>query len=294
MPVFGEGVPFPKDTSITLDDVSFTYGGEGAQEVLHDVSLEVAAGERLAIVGPSGSGKSTLIQLVGRFYDVTAGTVSIGGVDVRDIDYDDLLAHVSVVFQKTFLTSGTILENIRMGSDAPLEEVRAAARRAQADDFITALPQGYDTPIGTLGGKLSGGERQRVAIARAILKDAPVLILDEATSAADPENQALIDAAIENLCEGKTVLIVAHRLDVVPSCDAVAVVEDGHLTSVGSHRETLERSPYYRGAWDAYQRSRSMSYRVGAADSGPDASGNDDAGIDGTAADDEKGGPSHV
>ena len=294
VPVFGEGVPFPKDTSITLDDVSFTYGGEGAQEVLHDVSLEVAAGERLAIVGPSGSGKSTLIQLVGRFYDVTAGTVSIGGVDVRDIDYDDLLAHVSVVFQKTFLTSGTILENIRMGSDAPLEEVRAAARRAQADDFITALPQGYDTPIGTLGGKLSGGERQRVAIARAILKDAPVLILDEATSAADPENQALIDAAIENLCEGKTVLIVAHRLDVVPSCDAVAVVEDGHLTSVGSHRETLERSPYYRGAWDAYQRSRSMSYRVGAADSGPDASGNDDAGIDGTAADDEKGGPSHV
>ena len=119
-------------------------------------------------------------------------------------------------------------------------------------------------------------------------------MLDEATSSADPENQALIDAAIENLCEGKTVLIVAHRLDVVPSCDAVAVVEDGHLTSVGSHRETLERSPYYRGAWDAYQRSRSMSYRVGAADSGPDASGNDDAGIDGTAADDEKGGPSHV
>ena len=238
IPVFGGGVPFPDDASIRLDGVSFSYADD-APEVLHDVSLDVAAGKRIAIVGASGSGKSTLIQLVGRFYDVTAGTVSIGGVDVRDIDYDDLLAHVSVVFQKTFLTSGTILENIRMGSDAPLEEVRAAARRAQADDFITALPQGYDTPIGTLGGKLSGGERQRVAIARAILKDAPVLILDEATSAADPENQALIDAAIENLCEGKTVLIVAHRLDVVPSCDAVAVVEDGHLTSVGSLRETL-------------------------------------------------------
>ena len=264
LPVFGAGAPFPDDVSIRLDDVSFSYGERDAPEVLHGVSLDVSAGERLAIVGPSGSGKSTLIQLVGRFYDVTAGSVSIGGIDVREIDYDDLLSHVSVVFQKTFLTSGTILENIRMGSDATLEEVRSAARRAQADSFIMALPQGYDTAIGTLGGRLSGGERQRIAIARAILKDAPILILDEATSSADPENQELIDAAMDSLCEGKTVLVVAHRLDVVPSCDAVAVMGDGRVSCVGTHDEVLEKSRYYRGAWAAWTRSRSMSYRVGA------------------------------
>ena len=193
--------------------------------------------------------------------------MTIGGRDVRDIDYDDLLAHVSVVFQKTFLTSGTIAENIRMGSDATLEEVRAAARLAQADAFIAALPDGYDTVIGTLGARLSGGERQRIAIARAILKDAPILVLDEATSSADPENQAFIDEAIASLCEGKTVLIVAHRLDVVPGCDRVAVIEDGSLTAVGTHDELLASSPYYRTVWEDYHQSRSMTYRVGAADS---------------------------
>ncbi|WP_347711423.1 ABC transporter ATP-binding protein [Olsenella uli] len=262
IPVFGGGVPFPDDASIRLDGVSFSYADD-APEVLHDVSLDVAAGERIAIVGASGSGKSTLIQLIGRFYDVTSGSVSIGGIDVRRIDYDDLLAHVSAVFQKTFLASGTILENIRMGSDATLDEVRAAARRAQADDFIQALPQGYDTRMGTLGGRLSGGERQRIAIARAILKDAPILILDEATSAADPENQVLIDRAIDNLCEGKTVLVVAHRLDVVDGCDTVAVMEDGRITCMGPHDAVLETSSYYRSAWAAWTRSRSMSYRIG-------------------------------
>ncbi|WP_314026449.1 ABC transporter ATP-binding protein [Olsenella uli] len=262
IPVFGGGVPFPDDASIRLDGVSFSYADD-APEVLHDVSLNVAAGERIAIVGASGSGKSTLIQLIGRFYDVTSGSVSIGGIDVRRIDYDDLLAHVSAVFQKTFLASGTILENIRMGSDATLDEVRAAARRAQADDFIQALPQGYDTRMGTLGGRLSGGERQRIAIARAILKDAPILILDEATSAADPENQVLIDRAIDNLCEGKTVLVVAHRLDVVDGCDAVAVMEDGRIACMGPHDAVLETSSYYRSAWAAWTRSRSMSYRIG-------------------------------
>lgn len=269
VPVFGAGAPFPQVASIRLDDVSFAYGGRNTPEVLHGVSLELEAGERLAIVGPSGSGKSTLVQLVGRFYDATSGTVSIGGVDVRDIDYDDLLAHVSVVFQRTFLTSGTVADNIRMGSPAPLDQVRAAARRARADDFIMALPRGYDTPIGTLGGGLSGGERQRIAIARAMLKDAPVLVLDEATSAADPENQVLIDEALGSLCEGRTVLVVAHRLDAAVRCDRVAVVEDGSLTCLGTHEDVLARSPYYRSAWDAYRRSRSMSYHAGA--KGPDA-----------------------
>ena len=266
VPAFGAGQAFPEDASIRFDGVSFAYGDD-APEVLHDVSLTVGAGERLALVGPSGSGKSTLVELVGRFYDVTSGAVTIGGRDVRDIDYDDLLAHVSVVFQKTFLTSGTIAENIRMGSDATLEEVRAAARLAQADAFIAALPDGYDTVIGTLGARLSGGERQRIAIARAILKDAPILVLDEATSSADPENQAFIDEAIASLCEGKTVLIVAHRLDVVPGCDRVAVIEDGSLTAVGTHDELLASSPYYRTVWEDYNQSRSMNYRVGAADS---------------------------
>ena len=208
LPAFGPGAPFPEDASIRFDRVSFAYG-DGAPRVLRDVSLTVEAGERLAIVGPSNSGKSALVQLVGRFYDATEGTVSIGGVDVRDIDYDDLLAHVSVVFQRTFLTSGTIADNTRMGSSAPLDDVRAAARLARADgaaapgqehpdpaarlaradDFITALPRRYDTPIGPLGARLSGCERQRIAIARAILKDAPVLVLDEATSNLDVENE---------------------------------------------------------------------------------------------------------
>ena len=265
LPAFGSGAPFPEDASIRFDRVSFAYGDGAPPRVLRDVSLTVGAGERLAVVGPSGSGKSTLVQLVGRFYDATEGTVSIGGVDVRDIDYDDLLAHVSVVFQRAFLTSGTIADNIRMGSPAPLDDVRAAARLARADDFITALPQGYDTPIGTLGARLSGGERQRIAIARAILKDAPVLVLDEATSAADPENQALIDEAMDNLCEGRTVIVVAHRLDAVLRCDRIAVVQDGSLTRPGTHEDLLARSPYYRAAWDAYNQSRSMSYRIAAA-----------------------------
>ena len=168
--------------------------------------------------GPGGGvrrGKSTIIQLISRFYDTTKGEVRIGGRNVRDIRYEDLLAHISIVFQKTFLTRDSVLENIRMGTQATLEQVREAARLAQIDDFILSLPQGYDTKVGAMGSRFSGGERQRIAIARAILKDAPILILDEATSAADPENQVEIDRAIENLCRGKTVLIVAHRLGAV-------------------------------------------------------------------------------
>ena len=205
-----------------------------------------------------------MVELVSRFYDATAGTVRIGGVDVRDIDYDDLLRNVAVVFQKTFLTSGSILENIRMGSDASLEEVREAARLARIDDFVMDLPQGYDTEMGSLGNRVSGGQRQRIAIARAILKDAPILILDEATSAADPENQLEIDAAIANLSAGKTVIVVAHRLGVVRTCDRVAVVEAGRLSCVGEHEEVLRRCPYYARAWADYDRARSLEIGFGA------------------------------
>lgn len=261
LPVFGGGRPFPPRTDIELSGVHFSYDGE--TEVLHGIDLAVREGERLAVVGPSGAGKSTVVELISRFYDVGAGAVRIGGVDVRALDYDDLLRHVAVVFQKTFLTSGSILENIRMGSGASLEEVRAAARRACIDDFIGGLPQGYDTEMGSLGDRVSGGQRQRIAIARAILKDAPILVLDEATSAADPENQLEIDTAIRNLCEGKTVIIVAHRLGVVKTCDRVAVIEAGRLSCVGKHDEVLAQCPYYRRVWADYDRARSIEIGFG-------------------------------
>ena len=276
IPVFGGGQPFPKRSDIELAGVRFSY--DGATEVLHGVDLAVREGERLAVVGPSGAGKSTIIELISRFYDTGSGSVKIGGIDVRDIDYDDLLRHVAVVFQKTFLTSGSILENIRMGSGEPLEQVRKAARRACIDDFIMSLPDGYDTEMGTLGDRVSGGQRQRIAIARAILKDAPILILDEATSAADPENQLEIDTAIKNLCEGKTVIIVAHRLGVVKTCDRVAVVEAGRITCVGTHDDVLARCPYYARVWADYDRARSIEFGFGRAGCGLGARSADGSG----------------
>lgn len=260
LPVFEGGGPFPEDHGIELDHVTFSY--DGKTDVLRDCSLSVKQGEKVALVGVSGAGKSTIIQLISRFYDTTKGEVRIGGRNVRDIRYEDLLAHISIVFQKTFLTRDSVLENIRMGTQATLEQVREAARLAQIDDFILSLPQGYDTKVGAMGSRFSGGERQRIAIARAILKDAPILILDEATSAADPENQVEIDRAIENLCRGKTVLIVAHRLGAVKMCDKVAVVEDHTITCCGTHAEVLEQNSYYRKAWADYRAARSITYSV--------------------------------
>lgn len=261
IPVFTGSRPFPERHDIELDGVGFSYDGE--RDVLRDLDLTIAQGERIALVGDSGAGKSTIVGLISRFHDVTAGSVRIGGVDVRELDYEQLLAHVSIVFQKTFLTSGSIGENIRLGTEATPAEVRAAAREAQIDDVVIGLPDGYDTPVGNLGGRLSGGERQRIAIARAILKDAPILILDEATSAADPENQEQIDAAIERLCRGRTTIIVAHRLGIATSCDRVAVVEDGRVSCVGPHEEVLRRNSGYRRSWETYARARTLSYAVG-------------------------------
>ena len=179
---------------------------------------------------------------------------------MKSIDYEKLLQNISIVFQKTFLTRDSVFENIRMGSDATLDEVRAAAREAQIDDFIMSLPAGYDTKVGNFSSRFSGGEKQRIAIARAILKNAPILILDEATSAADPENQVEIDRAIENLCKGKTVLIVAHRLGAIKMCDKVAIVENSTITDVGSHEEVLSGNRYYRKAWGDYNTSRNIVY----------------------------------
>ena len=203
-----------------------------------------------------------------KFYEANGGRpgrekeVLIGGKNVKELDYDTILKNVAIVFQKTFLTRDSVLENIRMGSSASLEEVRAAAKEAQIDDFIMSLPDGYDTKVGSFGSRFSGGEKQRIAIARAILKNAPILILDEATSASDPENQMEIDKAIQNLCKGKTVIVVAHRLSALKLCDRVAVVENHTITSVGTHEEVRRKNAYYRKAWEDYEKARNITYRL--------------------------------
>ena len=264
LPIYEGGSDFTPENTIEVNDVTFSY--DGKTDVLKNCSLTIKTGEKLAVVGASGSGKSTLIQLISRFYDVNKGSITIGGKNVRDIDYETLLQNISIVFQKVFLTRDSVLENIRMGSNASIEQVRAAAKKAQIDDFIMALPQGYDTKVGSFGTRFSGGEKQRIAIARAILKNSPILILDEATSAADPENQVEIDKAIANLCEGKTVIIVAHRLGAVKMCDKVAVVENNTVSCVGTHDEVLKENDYYKKAWHDYETARSITYKVGGAE----------------------------
>ena len=258
IPVYEGGGDFPAHCDIAVKNISFSY--DGKKNILENCSLNVAEGEKIALIGVPGAGKSTIIELISRFYDVNDGEVLIGGKNVKSIDYEKLLQNISIVFQKTFLTRDSVFENIRMGSDATLDEVRAAAREAQIDDFIMSLPAGYDTKVGNFSSRFSGGEKQRIAIARAILKNAPILILDEATSAADPENQVEIDRAIENLCKGKTVLIVAHRLGAIKMCDKVAIVENNTITDVGPHEEVLSRNCYYRKAWGDYNTSRNIVY----------------------------------
>lgn len=259
-PIFNKGQIFPENCKIDLENVSFSYDGE--HKNLKNVNLSIAENEKVAIVGASGAGKSTIVQLISRFYDVQQGEVMIGNVNVKAIDYEELLKQVTIVFQKPFLTSGTVFENIIMGSDATLEEVRQAAKKAQIDDFISSLPFRYDTKIGSFGTRFSGGEKQRIVIARAILKNAPILILDEATSAADPENQAEIDQAIAELCVGKTVIMITHRLGVVKHCDRVVIVENQTIQASGTHQEMLEESTSYREAWQEYRRAREITYEV--------------------------------
>ena len=261
IPVFEGEKPFPDKQDITLEDVTFAYDKE-KENVLEHASMSMKQGEKVAIVGKSGAGKSTIIQLISRFYEADKGNVYIGGVNVKHINYEELLKHIAIVFQNNFMTSGTVLENIRMSSDASLEQVRKAAKEAQIDDYIMSLPEQYNTKMGTIAARFSGGEKQRIAIARAILKNAPILILDEATSAADPENQAQIDKAIANLCKNKTVLIVAHRLDVVKLCDKVAVVEDKTIRAFGTHEEVLATNEYYKNAWNTYKEARKVRYEI--------------------------------
>lgn len=260
VPVYEGGKDFPKNHEIELKNVRFSY--DGKTDVLQGVNLKIRDGERMALVGQSGAGKSTVIELISRFYDVQEGEVLIGGINVNELNYDTILKNIAIVFQKTFLTRDSVLENIRMGSDASLEEVRAAAREAQIDDFIMSLPDGYDTKVGSFGSRFSGGEKQRIAIARAILKNAPILILDEATSASDPENQMEIDKAIQNLCKGRTVIVVAHRLSALKMCDRVAVVENHTITNVGTHEEVRKENAYYQKAWEDYETARGITYQL--------------------------------
>lgn len=258
IPLYDGKENFPDCHDIELKGVTFAYNEE--KDVLKNCDLKIAQGEKIAIIGASGAGKSTILGLVSRFYDTVKGEVLIGGINVKNISYDKLLENISMVFQKTFLTEGSVFENICMGSNSTLCEVREASKKAQIDDFIMSLPQGYDTNVGDFGARFSGGEKQRIAIARAILKDAPILILDEATSAADPENQLEIDKALNNLCEGKTVIIVAHRLGIISICDKIAVVENHRVTSCSNHDELMLENTYYKKTWQDYKKARAISY----------------------------------
>ena len=260
LPIYEGGSDFPENHDIELKNVRFSY--DDKTDVLKAVNLKIRDGERIALVGQSGAGKSTVIELISRFYDVNEGEVLIGGKNVKELDYEAILKNVAIVFQKTFLTGDSVLENIRMGSNASLAEVRAAAKEARIDEFIMSLPEGYDTKVGSFGARFSGGEKQRIAIARAILKNAPILILDEATSASDPENRMEIDSAIKNLCKGKTVIIVAHRLSALKMCDRIAVVENHTITDVGTHEEVREKNAYYKKAWNDYEAARNIAYKL--------------------------------
>ena len=240
--------------SFTFENVSFSYH-EGT-EVLHDINFKTEPGQITAIVGPSGSGKSTVAKLMAGFWDVRSGCISFGDTDVRDIPFEQLMEHVSYVAQDTFLFDRTIADNIRMGMpDATDEEVETAARAAGAHEFISRLPQGYRTPAGEAGASLSGGERQRITIARAILKDASIVILDEATAYADPENEALVERALSKLVAGKTLVTIAHRLSTITGADQILVMDGGRIVARGRHGELLKTCPLYARMWKEHMSS---------------------------------------
>lgn len=244
-----------KSFDICLHDVSFRYEGAEKDAVSH-VSLTIAEGKTMALVGASGSGKTTIARLIPRFWDVHEGSVSIGGIDVWRMDKAELMRSVSFVFQNTRLFKTSILENVRYGNpEATLEQVNRAIDLSQSREIIDQLPQGLNTIIGSEGTYLSGGEQQRIVLARAILKDAPIVILDEATAFADPENEHLIRRAFAHLTRGKTVLMIAHRLTTVQDADCIAVVADGTIAELGTHEELMKRKTQYYNMWNEYQKS---------------------------------------
>ena len=249
-----------KDGSIDFTHVTFSYRQGSGEPVLRDIDLHILAGETIGIVGGTGSGKSSLVNLICRLYDVDEGCVKVGGVDVRDMPLDQLSQLVSFVAQDNYLFDCSLRENIRMGKpDATDDEVLAAARAACCDDFIGRLPHGYDTPAGEAGHALSGGERQRISIARAILKDAPIVVLDEATAFTDPENEERIQQSIARLTRGKTLLVIAHRLSTVAAADDIAVVDHGRIVAHGTHDRLLAACPLYASMWQAHVCAKAWS-----------------------------------
>ena len=248
---------------IQLRDVSFSYSGDG-EEVLHHLDLTIPQGKFTALVGPSGGGKSTIARLAARFWDVTGGSITLGGRDIRELPLKQLSREISFVTQDNFLFDCSLKENIRLGKPgASDEEVSAAARAAQCEEFIDHLEHGWDTAAGDAGKQLSGGERQRIAIARAILKDAPIVILDEATAFTDPENEDKIQRSIMALSKGKTLLVIAHRLSTIQNADQIVVLEKGQIVDRGTQRELLDRCPLYQTLWAAHVGARSWAVTSG-------------------------------
>lgn len=240
-------------TDVVLQDVHFSYTGEQAEEVLHGINLALPTGSFTALVGPSGGGKSTVAKLIARFWDVTAGSITIGGVPIQEMPLSQLSELVSFVTQDNFLFRCSLLENIRLGNpNASDEAVKAAARAAQCEEFIQKLPQGYDTPAGEAGKRLSGGEKQRIAIARMMLKNAPIVILDEATAFTDPENENKIQQSIAALTKGKTLLVIAHRLSTIKDADHIVVLKNGAILAEGNQEELLADCPLYYDMWQAH------------------------------------------
>lgn len=251
----------PKDHSIIFERVSFRYE-DAAKDALHQINLKIGEGEHVAFVGPSGGGKTTLASLIARFFDVTEGAVKIGGVDVRDIPSKELLEQVSFVFQDSKLLKMSIYDNVRMGKkDASREEVMEALKNAQCEDIIEKLPDGMDTIIGTKGTYVSGGEAQRLSIARAMLKNAPILILDEATAFADPDNETKVQEAFSRLSKGKTVVMIAHRLSSVTNADRIFVLKDGEIEESGTHESLEKANGLYAHMWEKY--NQSVCWKVG-------------------------------
>ena len=244
----------PKDASVSLKDVHFSY--DGKTDVIKGVSLKIQPGQMVAFVGPSGGGKSTLANLICRFFDVQSGSVRVGGADVRDIPKEELMDTISFVFQNSRLLKGSILDNVRLGrAQATGAEVLAALKAAQCMDIVEKFPEGIHTVIGTKGVYLSGGEQQRIAIARAMLKNAPILLLDEATAFADPDNEAKVQAAFAQLAKGKTVLMIAHRLSTVANVDCIYVVQDGQIVESGTKDELCAQNGLFARMWQDYQAS---------------------------------------
>jgi len=244
----------PKDASVSLKDVHFSY--DGKTDVIKGVSLKIQPGQMVAFVGPSGGGKSTLANLICRFFDVQSGSVRVGGADVRDIPKEELMDTISFVFQNSRLLKGSILDNVRLGRPQATEaEVLAALKAAQCMDIVEKFPEGIHTVIGTKGVYLSGGEQQRIAIARAMLKNAPILLLDEATAFADPDNEVRVQAAFAQLAKGKTVLMIAHRLSTVANADCIYVVQDGQIVESGTKDELCAQNGLFARMWQDYQAS---------------------------------------